>query len=182
MEAKTLCFGYCVITILCWKTISLLDAVKPTAWLLPLCVQSHIVNYQTASVQPVRISFANKHVSMNITTCQNNVKVTTPYDEASLGNGAVHMMMSCFVIIPEFPRGIESIELWNRFSRPWKSIEFGQSVHKLLIKYGNLTSGHLFIKILFFTTEWFCRCFFLCVPWIKFWKNEDKWWYYNFFI
>ena len=29
-----------------------------------------------------------------------------------------------------FPRGIESIELWNRLSRLWKSIELGQNVHK----------------------------------------------------
>jgi len=28
-----------------------------------------------------------------------------------------------------FPRGIESIEFKNRYSRPWKSIEFGQNVH-----------------------------------------------------
>jgi len=26
------------------------------------------------------------------------------------------------------PRGMESIEFQNRFSRPWKSIEFGQNV------------------------------------------------------
>ena len=28
-----------------------------------------------------------------------------------------------------FPRGIKSIEFQNWFSRPWKSIEFGQNVH-----------------------------------------------------
>jgi len=38
---------------------------------------------------------------------------------------------------PGFPRCVESIELWNRFSRPWKSIEFGQNVQKVLKKYGN---------------------------------------------
>jgi len=36
-----------------------------------------------------------------------------------------------------FPRGIESIEFQNQFSRPWKSFEFGQNVHKILKKYGN---------------------------------------------
>jgi len=36
-----------------------------------------------------------------------------------------------------FPRGIESIELWNRFPRPWKSIEFSQNVHKVLKKCRN---------------------------------------------
>jgi len=36
-----------------------------------------------------------------------------------------------------FPRGIKSMDLWNRFSRPRKSIEFGQNVHELLKKYEN---------------------------------------------
>jgi len=31
--------------------------------------------------------------------------------------------------------GIESIQLWNLFSRPWKSIEFGQKLHKVSKKY-----------------------------------------------
>jgi len=26
----------------------------------------------------------------------------------------------------------KSIELWNQFSRPWKSVEFGQNVYRLL--------------------------------------------------
>jgi len=36
--------------------------------------------------------------------------------------------------VASFPHGIEKvcIELWNQFSRTWKSIEFGQNVRKVL--------------------------------------------------
>ena len=47
----------------------------------------------------------------------------------------------------------ESIELWNWFSRPWKSIEFGWNVHKVMKKYGNYKFSYLFIQILFFTAD-----------------------------
>jgi len=30
------------------------------------------------------------------------------------------------------PCGIESIEVWNRFWRNWKSFEFGQNAYKVL--------------------------------------------------
>jgi len=74
---------------------------------------------------------------------------------------------------------IESIELWNKFSRPWQSIEFGQNVYKVLEKYGNSKFCYLLIQIFFFIYCWwqFCRCSLRCVTWIKFSKNEDKWWY-----
>jgi len=52
-----------------------------------------------------------------------------------------------------FPHSIDCIELWNRFSRPWKGIEFGQNVHKILKKYENSTFSHLLIQILFFTAD-----------------------------
>jgi len=39
------------------------------------------------------------------------------------------------------------------FSRPWKSIIFGWNVHKILGNYGNSKFNHLFIQILFFTTD-----------------------------
>ena len=59
-----------------------------------------------------------------------------------------------------FPRGIESIELWNRFSRPWKSVELGQNVHKIWKKYETSKLGHLFIQIcsspLITAAQWFC--------------------------
>jgi len=32
------------------------------------------------------------------------------------------------------------VELWNWFSRPWRSTEFGQNVHKVLKKYGKFNS------------------------------------------
>ena len=51
------------------------------------------------------------------------------------------------------PRGIESTELWNRFSRPWQSIEFGENVHAVLKKYCNSKFSHLFIQVLFFTAD-----------------------------
>jgi len=57
------------------------------------------------------------------------------------------------MICAEFPRGIESIELWNRFSTPGKSIVFGQNVHKVLKKYGNSKFNHLSIQILLFTAD-----------------------------
>jgi len=47
----------------------------------------------------------------------------------------------------------KSIEFWNQFSRPWKSIEFGQNVHKVLENYGNSKCSHLFIQTLFFTAD-----------------------------
>jgi len=43
-----------------------------------------------------------------------------------------------------FPRGIESME---------KSLEFGQNVNKVLKKYGNPKFSHLFIQILFLSTD-----------------------------
>ena len=46
----------------------------------------------------------------------------------------------------------KSTECWIQFSRPWKSIEFGQNVHKLLKKYVNSKFSHLLIQIVFFTT------------------------------
>jgi len=52
-----------------------------------------------------------------------------------------------------FQRSIQSIELWNLFSRPWKSIEFGQNVHKVLKTFGNSKYSHLFIRILFFSAD-----------------------------
>jgi len=62
-----------------------------------------------------------------------------------------------------FLRGIESIELENRFARPWKSIEFVQNVHKVLKKCGNYKFNHLFIQFLFFTTDdSFADVFSLC--------------------
>jgi len=33
-----------------------------------------------------------------------------------------------------------------------------------------------FFKLILDRWWQFCRCFLHCVPWIKFWKNEDKWW------
>ena len=33
------------------------------------------------------------------------------------------------LLSPGFPHGIESIEFQIWFSRPWKSIEYGQNVH-----------------------------------------------------
>ena len=35
------------------------------------------------------------------------------------------------MIVSGFPRGIESIELWNRFSRPWTDIEFSENINKV---------------------------------------------------
>jgi len=57
-----------------------------------------------------------------------------------------------------------------------KSIEFGQNLHKILKKYGNSKSNHLFIQILFSTTDdrLTGRCFMHCVPQEKFSKNEAK--------
>ena len=52
-----------------------------------------------------------------------------------------------------FPHGFESTELWNRFSRPWESIEFGQTLHKVLKKYKNSKFSLLFIQFFFFTAD-----------------------------
>jgi len=66
----------------------------------------------------------------------------------------------------------KSIELWNRFSIPWKSIEFGQNVHKVLKKHGNSKFSQLFIHILFFAAITIFACVLHCVPQIKFWKMK----------
>jgi len=42
---------------------------------------------------------------------------------------------------------LKSIELWSLSSRTWKSIEFGQNVHKVLKKYGNPKFNDLFFQI-----------------------------------
>jgi len=47
----------------------------------------------------------------------------------------------------------KSIQLWNRFSRLWKYIEFAQNVHKVLKKYENSKLIRLFIQMLFFTDD-----------------------------
>jgi len=79
-----------------------------------------------------------------------------------------------FLFETGFPRGIKSIEFWNRFSRPWKSNEFGQNVHKIVKKFGNSKFSHLFIQILFLTADGSSACFLHCVPSIKFLENEGK--------
>jgi len=47
----------------------------------------------------------------------------------------------------------KSFELWKQFSRPWKSIDFDQNVHKVLKKYGNSKCSHLFIQILLVSAD-----------------------------
>ena len=49
--------------------------------------------------------------------------------------------------------GMEGAKLWNWFSRPWKSIEFGQNVHKVLKRYGNSKIQPFVIQNLLFTTD-----------------------------
>jgi len=53
----------------------------------------------------------------------------------------------------------KSIGFWNQFSRPWKSIEFGQNVHKVLKKYGN--SVVCLFKFCLLPLWQFCRSFFI---------------------
>ena len=99
-----------------------------------------------------------------------------PIKEPELKLATLTMLTNSFsrkLQFPRFPRGIESNELWNRFSRPWKSIEFGQNVHDVLKKCRNSKFSHLFIQILFFNADGSSADVFLyCVPWIKFLKNE----------
>ena len=78
-----------------------------------------------------------------------------------------------------FPGGIakygKSIELCKWFSRPWKSIGFGQLIRKVLKKYENSKFSHLFIQILFFIADDSLQMFFALCSMSKFLKNEDKW-------
>ena len=62
----------------------------------------------------------------------------------------------------------KSIELWNRFARPWKSIEFVENVHEVLKKYGNSKFRSLPLLTVLQMFFW------PCVPLIKVWKMFFK--------
>jgi len=57
----------------------------------------------------------------------------------------------------------KSIEMWNRFSKPWKGIEFGWNGDEVLKRYGNCKFRHLFIQFCTLLLTTVCRCFWIFV-------------------
>ena len=84
-----------------------------------------------------------------------------------------------------FPRGIESI---RNCEMGFQDLEKVLNLAKMYVKYWKgmeipNSAICLLIQILFFTPDdSLANVLLHCVPWIRFWKKEDKWWYWSFFF